>query len=45
MRRIALITRDGVTAEYFEALLYEKATLTVLDGSRKIPDCDLVAKR
>ena len=42
MRRIALITRDGVTAEYFEALLYEKATLTVLDGSRKIPDCDLV---
>lgn len=42
MRRIALVTRDCITAAYFEALLFERASLTVLDGTRKIPDCDLV---
>ena len=41
MRRIALITRDAVTAAYFEALLYEKASLTVLDGTKRIPQVDL----
>lgn len=41
MRRIALITRDRVTASYFEALLFEKASLTVLDGARRIPEVDL----
>ena len=42
MRRICLLTRDAVTAAYFEALLFERASLTVLDGSRKIPDADLI---
>ena len=43
MRGICLLTRDPVTAAYFEALLFERANLTVLDGStRRIPDGDLV---
>ena len=42
MRRITLLTRDRVTAAYFEALLFEKASLTVLDGTRRIPESDLI---
>ena len=41
MRRICLITRDAVTAAYFEALLHERASLTVTEGTRRLPDTDL----
>lgn len=42
MRRICLFTRDEVTASYFKALLFGKASLTVLDGVRRIPEADLL---
>ena len=41
MRRIVLLTRDEVTAAYFKALLFEKASLSVQDSTRRIPEADL----
>ncbi len=42
MRRICLLTRDEVTAEYFRALLFERANLVVQENARRLPDTDLV---
>ena len=42
MKRICLLTRDGITAAYFKALLYGKASLAVQDHARKLPEADLL---